>query len=105
MTAIAQRRQQLLDRLSLLQARLSAVEAEIESHDAKDWEELATEREGDEVLETIGLSGQAEMRQIDAALHRIDSGDYGFCAKCGAEIGAERLDVLPHTPFCRNCAN
>ena len=105
MTTTAQRKQQLLDRLSALQSRLSAVEAEIESHDAKDWEDLATEREGDEVLESIGISGQAEIRQIEAALNRIESGDYGFCVKCGAEIGEPRLDLLPHTPFCRNCAN
>jgi RNA polymerase-binding transcription factor DksA len=23
---------------------------------------------------------------------------------CGKEISAERLDVLPATPFCRDCA-
>ena len=39
-----------------------------------------------------------------AALGRIESGDYGFCAKCGGEIGEDRLDVVPFTPFCRNCA-
>ncbi len=105
MTTVAHRKQQLLDRLSALQDRLSAAEAEIATHDEKDWEEQATEREGDEVLETIGMSGQAEIRQIKAALDRIESGDYGFCAKCGAEIGEARLDVLPHTPFCRTCAN
>ena len=105
MTTVAHRKQQLLDRLSALQDRLSAAEAEIATHDEKDWEEQATEREGDEVLETIGLSGLAEIRQIKAALDRIESGDYGFCAKCGAEIGEARLDLLPQTPFCRNCAN
>lgn len=105
MTTVAHRKQQLLDRLSALQSRLTAVEAEIATHDEKDWEEQATEREGDEVLESIGLSGQAEIRQIEAALHRIETGDYGFCAKCGAEIGEARLDVLPQTPFCRACAN
>ena len=105
MTTVAHRKQQLLDRLSALQDRLSAAEAEIATHDEKDWEEQATEREGDEVLETIGMSGQAEIRQIKAALDRIETGDYGSCAKCGAEIGEARLDVLPHTPFCRTCAN
>ena len=104
MTTTAQRKQQLLDRLSALQSRLSAVEAEIAAHDAKDWEDLATEREGDEVLEHMGLSAQQELRMIEAALHRIDEGEYGFCTKCGAPIGDARLDVLPYTPFCRNCA-
>lgn len=105
MKTVAQRKHQLLDRLSALQSRLTAVEAEMDSHEEKDWEELATEREGDEVLESIGLSGQAEIRQIEAALHRIETGDYGVCAKCGVQIAEQRLDLLPQTPFCSKCAN
>lgn len=104
MTSTATRKAQLEARLTELRGRLDTIEAELDSHQSQDWEELATEREGDEVLESMGVSGQNEMRMIEAALHRIDEGDYGFCAKCGAEIGEERLDVLPWTPFCRSCA-
>ncbi|GHE06273.1 dimethylmenaquinone methyltransferase [Defluviimonas sp. 20V17] len=71
---------------------------------SKDWEELATEREEDEVLENMGHSAQTELRQIRAALRRMEDGSYGTCVKCGGEIGQERLDVLPYTPFCRDCA-
>jgi len=104
MTSVQERKVWLERRLADLQGRLVGIEAELDSHNAADWEELATEREGDEVLERMGTSGQQEIRQIEAALGRIASGDYGFCAKCGAEIGEERLDVLPFTPFCRSCA-
>ena len=62
------------------------------------------ERESDEVLEDLGLSAQHEMRMIDAALRRVEDGEYGYCVKCGAQIAEERLDVLPATPFCRDCA-
>lgn len=103
-TSVETRKTALLARLAQLQGRLTDIEAELDSHDARDWEELATEREGDEVLESMGLSGQQEIRAIEAALKRIDEGEYGYCAKCGAEIGEERLDVLPFTPFCRKCA-
>ncbi len=85
-------------------ARLGAIETELESHQDPDWEDLAVEREGDEVLEAAGLSGQHELHQIAAALHRIEVGDYGVCVKCGAEIEEERLNALPATPFCRSCA-
>ena len=104
MASVQERKAWLEQRLADLQRRLAGIEAELDSHNAADWEELATEREGDEVLERMGTSGQQEIRRIEAALGRIDSGDYGFCAKCGGEIGEERLDVLPYTPFCRNCA-
>lgn len=104
MTSQADRKAQLLARMTDLKARLEHIEEELDSHQSKDWEDLATEREEDEVLEGMGTSGQQEIRMIEAALKRIDDGEYGFCTKCGAVISAERLDVLPHTPFCRTCA-
>ncbi|KPQ13585.1 MAG: transcriptional regulator, TraR/DksA family [Rhodobacteraceae bacterium HLUCCO18] len=104
MTDLAQRRQQLEDRLTVLDERLHEIGDELESHQSKDWEELATEREGDEVLEQLGLSAQEEIVRIRAALKRMDEGEYGFCTKCGAEISEARLDLLPWTPFCRLCA-
>lgn len=104
MTPISTRKAQLEARRDDLKGRLGAIEAELDSHQSADWEELATEREGDEVLEGMGVNGQHEIRMIEAALGRIDDGEYGFCAKCGAEIGEERLNVLPYTPFCRSCA-
>jgi RNA polymerase-binding transcription factor DksA len=104
MTTLQDRRQTLEDRLAELQARLHEIEEELESHNSKDWEELAVEREEDEVLESMGSSGQAEIAKILAALKRMDEGEYGYCVRCGAEISAERLDVVPYTPFCRTCA-
>ncbi len=91
-------------RLAELEARLHGIEEELDSHQSKDWEELATEREEDEVLEGMGQSGLAEIDVIRAALARIEDGSYGFCVKCGERISEERLDVLPATPFCRKCA-
>ena len=104
MTSTATRKAQLQSRLAELRGRLDSIEQELDSHQSQDWEELATEREGDEVLESMGVSGQHEIRMIEAALQRIEEGEYGYCAKCGAEIGEDRLDVLPWTPFCRSCA-
>ena len=104
MTTIADRRRLLEDRRAALVARMREVEAELSSHSARDWEEAAIEHENDEVLEGIGLSARQEVARIDAALGRIASGDYGICTRCGEDIGAERLDAVPYTPFCRDCA-
>jgi RNA polymerase-binding transcription factor DksA len=103
-TPLATRKATLTARLADLQGRLASIEAELGEHNAQDWEDLATEREGDEVLEGMGTSGQQEIRAIEAALVRIDDGDYGFCQRCGGRIGEARLDVLPATPFCSSCA-
>nr|WP_172297407.1 TraR/DksA C4-type zinc finger protein [Pseudoruegeria sp. HB172150] len=104
MTTINQRREALEARLTELENRLEGIEQELDSHQSRDWEELATEREEDEVLEGLGSSGQVEIRMIKAALQRMDEGEYGFCARCGEVIQPERLDVLPYTPLCRACA-
>ncbi|MEN8888353.1 MAG: TraR/DksA C4-type zinc finger protein [Celeribacter marinus] len=104
MKSLDQRREQLLMRRTELDARLHEIDDELETHQSKDWAELATEREGDEVLEGMGRAGQTELVLIAAALARLDAGEYGFCGKCGEAIGEERLDLLPYTPFCRSCA-
>lgn len=104
MVSLATRKAALEARREDLNRRLAGIEAELESHESSDWEDMATEREADEVLEGMGVSGQQEIRMIEAALARLAAGEYGHCMKCGAEIGEERLDVLPYTPFCRTCA-
>ncbi|MDA5094207.1 TraR/DksA C4-type zinc finger protein [Aliiroseovarius sp. KMU-50] len=104
MTDTAKFRKILEDRLKELDVRLHEIEDELDSHQSKDWEELAVEREEDEVLEGLGTSGKVEISKIQAALKRMEDGEFGFCVKCGSEISEERLDVVPHTPFCRKCA-
>lgn len=104
MASLQERKRQLEARRRALQARLQRIEGELDAHDTRDWEDLAIEREDDEVLEGIGLAGQRELRAVEAALARIVAGEYGTCARCGEPIAEERLDLLPHTPFCQRCA-
>ncbi len=104
MKNIEERRAQLLERLAELDERLRDIEEEFDTHQSKDWEEMATEREDEEVLEGLGLQSQEEIARIRAALKRIREEEYGFCTVCGTEISDARLDVLPATPFCKSCA-
>ena len=105
MTSTAKRKLQLETRLADLTGRIGAIGRELGEHQAKDWEEMATERESDEVLESMGVGAQQEIRAIGAALKRISAGDYGSCVRCGADIGEARLDLLPFTPFCKDHAS
>ncbi len=41
---------------------------------------------------------------VEAALERIETGAYGACQQCGSPIGTERLQALPYTPRCIDCA-
>lgn len=91
-------------RLHELGARLEAIDNELTSHHSPDWEELAVEREVDEVLEATGNAGLVEIAQIRLALARIADGSYGLCSRCGGEIAEARLKAIPWTPHCRSCA-
>jgi RNA polymerase-binding transcription factor DksA len=104
MTGHDARRKQLEDRLKELDARLHRIEDTLETPHDEDFGDMATEREEEEVLEDLGVAGQQEIRMIRAALKRIEDGTYGVCVNCGDEISAERLDVVPHAPRCRDCA-
>ena len=94
----------LLARRAELVATLDRIEDALDDEPPKDWEDRASERQGDEVLEALGATELAELRQIDAALARVAEGTYGTCMRCGATIAEARLAVLPATPLCRTCA-
>lgn len=47
---------------------------------------------------------QTRLRQIQAALERLDGGDFGECRTCGEAIGAKRLGLDPAVPTCIACA-
>jgi len=87
-------------RLAYLENRLENIEDQLDEPRSADWEENATESEGDEVMEELGLSGLQEIKAIKAALKRIDDGTYGYCVISGERISEERLAAVPHTPFC-----
>ena len=48
---------------------------------------------------------EEQISRIDAALRRIESGDYGYCVKCNEPISAKRLDLDPATAVCIDCAS
>ncbi len=83
---------------------LAKIEDTLDDEPPKDWEDRAVERQGDEVLESLGQHDQDELRRIDAALRRYAEGTYGVCVKCGDDIAPKRLAAVPDTPFCATCA-
>ncbi|MBB4184973.1 TraR/DksA family transcriptional regulator [Sinorhizobium terangae] len=97
-------REQLLRRKRELYGRLVKIEEDLDQPMNADVPDRVTERENDEVLEGLGLAGQSEIRAINAALDRIESGTFGICVRCGDPISPERLHAVPHAPLCQTCA-
>jgi len=42
--------------------------------------------------------------EINAALARIDDGQFGDCVECGATISEARLKAIPYAALCARCA-
>ena len=94
----------LKTRRAELRREMLDIEDRLDDEPPKDWEDRASERQGDEVLEALGAHDLTELRQIDAAISRIQSGTYGLCVECGEPISSARLESLLATPFCAACA-
>lgn len=47
---------------------------------------------------------EADLARVEAALRRIESGDYGYCVSCDEPIAEKRLRLDPAVPTCVDCA-
>ena len=41
-----------------------------------------------------------QLNDVEAALEKIDSGEYGKCETCGKQIGEARLEAMPTARYC-----
>lgn len=100
-------RNNLIEMLEELDERLTKISDDVKHTDQeleKDFAELATQSENNEVLDALGNATRIEIAQVRQAIGRIDSGDYGLCENCGQVIKAERLNALPFSSLCVVCA-
>jgi RNA polymerase-binding protein DksA len=94
----------LEEKLGPLQHRLGKITHDLRQVAEPDSEERATGRENDEVLEYLDHTSREELKQLQAAIARLDAGTYGLCTQCGEEIPDQRLAALPYTMTCIACA-
>ncbi len=77
-------------------------------------EEIAIEKSAD-AIDEVQRAAERDMairnldrdshllRNIRAALARMDEGTYGICVRCEEPISPKRLEAVPWTPFCIRC--
>lgn len=93
----------------ILEARLAELSTVIKnregitiekSPDALDEVQNAAERE----LAIRNLDRESNLlRNVRAALRRIDEGTFGVCVHCDEEISPKRVNAVPWTPYCIAC--
>jgi DnaK suppressor protein len=96
-------RKQELERLSAISSGArEAVELDqttqgrLSRQDALQQQEMAKETE---------RRRQTDAKRIDAALERMESGNYGYCVSCDEEISEKRLQLDPAIATCIDCAS
>ncbi len=45
----------------------------------------------------------SRLREVSAAIRRLDAGTFGICGSCEEEITTKRLAAVPWAPFCIVC--
>lgn len=56
-----------------------------------------------DVDHAMALRDVRELREVEAALQRIEDGTYGECRECGAQIAFARLEAHPTAARCIDC--
>ena len=98
-------------RTQLLARREAILERETATKDARDPVELdqsrigRLSRQGQAMAQDAERRRKIELQKIEAALERIEAGDYGYCVNCGEEIPKARLDFDPAVASCVDCAS
>ena len=88
-----------------LSKRLKQLSADRSKSHSSDSSEQAVERENDEVIDQLENDTREELIHVQQAIHRIEAGNYGICTKCEEEISAARLQAIPYSTLCINCAD
>lgn len=88
-----------------LEAQLSSVSktADFGSDVETDFSQEADEAE--EFSNSLGLQEtlKERLQNIEAALDKMNRGEYGKCENCGKEISFDLLKVNPESKLCKDC--
>ena len=71
----------------------------------QDFSEQAVVMENDETMVALDAELAAQEDDIARAFERLDAGTYGVCTQCGEAVEPDRLEALPATATCRQCAD
>ncbi len=66
--------------------------------------DVGTENYEQEFTLSLIENEQETLEQVHEAIARVDAGTFGICAECGEPIARPRLQALPYTRHCIECA-
>ncbi|MFM6997209.1 MAG: TraR/DksA C4-type zinc finger protein [Limnohabitans sp.] len=97
-------RQDLLNRLRAqrggIVSRADAAAEQLAAEREESHAQAITERD---TAFALDAHETAELAALDAALERLNAGQYGLCTDCGVDIAPERLQAWPAALRCIAC--
>ena len=97
-TLLEERHREIQTKLRTLRETLPAEVAEVKDAEEQSVNDFVRDVE----LALIEMTSET-LGQIDEAMRRLEEGNYGLCANCGAEIAEARLKAVPFANLCRAC--
>lgn len=104
--AILSMRQVLIKRRDALRKALAGDLSQLKALGPKtsgDMVDAALDSAHDEISSQLAEVESRELAQIENALERMRSGQFGVCEACGIGIPMARLNALPYATFCIKC--
>lgn len=66
--------------------------------------DIATDVFMQDMQNSLTTHEKGKLYQVNLALDKIENGTYGICDMCKKNIDEDRLDIVPETNVCSNCA-
>jgi len=66
--------------------------------------DLGTDTFEQEMSASLLTNARQLQTEVAAALDRFEQGKFGTCEQCGRDIGEGRLQAVPYTRYCVECA-
>ena len=89
-------------RTALLEQRQFRIE-QLRELDAASSTEHPADATLEEVTAALRTAARTALAEVDAALGRMEIGEYGICQDCGADIALARLEIVPMAALCMPC--
>ena len=96
---LLEKRQEILD----LYEHDLRVGQETSDEGAEDLVDRANSAYNREFMLSLSGSEREVLKEIESAIDRVDSGEYGVCNACEEKIPARRLQAVPWARYCIDC--
>jgi DnaK suppressor protein len=101
---LAAYRKLLMDRKSRLTGGLNSIVEDVVNDLHPPNEPLEVPSEALDKTLALQATEESLLDAVRDALERIDDGSFGVCVQCGQTIPTDRLQAIPYTRWCMECA-